>query len=288
MAMENGTKKILVWSTIIAILGVGGYFGFKYYKKKKDEKAIKDEEERQRLLALANQGGGGTNQGGGASPSQTSSPFKTVAEIKAFQDWLDQKHPLWIKDTDGKYKNLRVGTATEPNRHVGGKGYGTYGSNTASAYALWGSEYVVTPTDISNETGGQVNQNDIDKIRGNAILTETQKANLSKANPTYIKAWADAFRNNKSAFKWAFQIYRSKTGARVLDYDPMQTAMKSNKAGNIAYEYASPNAKSVSLTEGLNVGNVGNYIFNEGFLWFYLPDNGGNYKWGKANDFTRI
>jgi hypothetical protein len=294
MAMENGTKKILVWSTVIAILGVGGYFGFKYFKKKNDEKALKDEEERLRLLALATQaqGGGSTNQGGGTSPSQLSNPFKSEAEVKAFQDWLDQKHPLWIND-NGKWKNLRVGTPTEPNRHVGGKGYGVYGDNTARAYARWGSEYVIVPTNIPSETAPTGNQyakfqDDIDKIKGNAFLSETQKANLPKNNPTFLKAWADAFRNNKSAFRWAFQIYRSKTGEKVLDYDPMLKAMKTNKAGNVAFAYATPNATSEYLEKGVNVGLVRNYIFNEGFLWFYLPDNGGFNKWGKAIDFTRI
>ena len=292
MAMENGTKKILVWSTIIAILGVGGYFGFKYYKKKKDEKAIKDEEERLRLLALATQtqGGGSTNQGGGTSPSQKECPFKTTAEIKAFQDWLDVKHPLWIND-NGKWKNLRVGTPTEPNRHIGGKGYGSCGSNTLSAYTKWGGEYIIVPTNAPSETGNTGNpyfQNQIDKIKGNAYLTESQKANLKNQNPTFIKAWADAFTNDKSAFMWAFQIYRSKTGEKVLDYDPMLKAMKTNKAGNVAFAYPTPTATSEYVEKDVAVGLVRNYTFNQGFLWFYLPDNGGFNKWGKANDFTRI
>jgi hypothetical protein len=150
MALSEKGKKILVWSTVVAILGVGGYFGYKALKKKREEKNAKEEEERLRLLALQNtsnesggQGSGqGSGQGGGQGVGQQlQSPFKNETEIKAFQDWLDKTHPFWIKDTDGKYKNLRVGTTAEPNRHVGGKGYGKYGQNTASAYALFGKEY---------------------------------------------------------------------------------------------------------------------------------------------------
>jgi hypothetical protein len=140
MALSDNGKKILVWSTVVAILGVGGYFGYKWFKNRpkngtgnQDTPPITDGSATGNTVT--------DNSGSGSGSGSAPSPFKNETEIKAFQDWLDQKHPFWIKDTDGKWKNLRVGTTAEPNRHVGGKGYGKYRENTARAYTLFGSEY---------------------------------------------------------------------------------------------------------------------------------------------------
>jgi len=69
--------------------------------------------------------------------------LNTTQRIKAFQDWLDANKPCWLKDTDGKYKNLSKNTGA-CNRNVGGKGYGTNGTNTQRAWKLFGAEYVKT------------------------------------------------------------------------------------------------------------------------------------------------
>jgi hypothetical protein len=289
MALSDNGKKILVWSTIVAILGVGGYFGYKWYKKRKDGKGTGSQDTPPVTdSSVTNNSGSGSGSSSGGGSGSTASPFKTEAEIKAFQDWLDKKHPFWVKDTDGKYKNLRVGTTAEPNRHVGGKGYGRYGSNTANAYSIWGGEYVVTLTTISSETGVKPKQEDIDKIRGNASITMSQKDGLINRNADFIKSWADSFRNNRTAFIWANQVYRTLTGERVLDYNPYLKNMKSNKAGNIAYEYPTKSASSGYVAKNKEVGLVRDYKYNQGNLWFYLPDNGGSKKWGIAEDFTKI
>jgi len=168
MAKANNTKKILVWSTVVAILGVASYFGFKYYKKKKAEKLGSGTDN----LNVNPE----TNLSESVSTIGAESPFKTKAEIQAFQDWLDITHPLWIND-NGKWKNLRIGTATEPNRHVSGKGYGTYGKSTASAYSKWGSEYAVKPKTDKPIVDNSVkpNSNDIDKIKGSASISTAEK-----------------------------------------------------------------------------------------------------------------
>ena len=287
MALSDNGKKILVWSTVVAILGVGGYFGYKWFKNRpkkgtgnQDTPPLTDESATGNTVT--------DNSGSGSGSGSTASPFKTEAEIKAFQDWLDKKHPLWIKDTDGKYKNLRVGTATEPNRHVGGKGYGQYGSNTASAYSRWGTEYVITPTTIATETGAKPKQEDIDKIRGNASITMSEKDGLVNRNVDFIKSWADAFRKDLTAFIWANQVYRTLTGEKVLDYNPYLKKMQTNKAGNIAFEYPTKTASSGYVDNKRDVGLVRAYKYNQGNLWFYLPDNGGNKKWGMSQDFNRI
>ena len=65
---------------------------------------------------------------------------------------MDANKPFWILDSDKKYKNLRKGTAKEPNRHIGGKGYGTNGTNTQRAFKLFGSEYIKTLSSFDGET----------------------------------------------------------------------------------------------------------------------------------------
>lgn len=75
---------------------------------------------------------------------------KSEEDIKLFQDWLDKNHPLWIND-NGKWKNLRVGTESEPNRHIEGKGYGIFDQRTSAQFEKWGSDYYkVGPCPICN------------------------------------------------------------------------------------------------------------------------------------------
>jgi len=284
MAKANNTKKILVWSTVVAILGVASYFGYKRYKKYKEKKGSGGDSSSSTSEQSVIDSGSSSG-----STSGSESPFKTKAEIQAFQDWLDITHPLWIND-NGKWKNLRVGTATEPNRHVSGKGYGTYGKSTASAYSKWGSEYAVkpkaeTPSAISSV---KANQNDIDKIKGNAYLTTAQKNSLATKNADFIKSWANAFRNTRSTFIWANQVYRANTGEKILSYNPIGKAHIVKNGGNIAFPY--PTKKSGSgenVPSSTDVGIVRDIKFNEGELWFYLPDNGGFNKWGVAQNFIQ-
>jgi hypothetical protein len=79
--------------------------------------------------------------------------YKSEEEIKLFQDWLDKNHPLWIND-NGKWKNLRVGTESEPNRHLEGIGYGIFDQRTTTQFEKWGSDYYkVGPCPICNNDG---------------------------------------------------------------------------------------------------------------------------------------
>jgi len=283
MAKANNTKKILVWSTVVAILGVASYFGFKYYKKKKAEKLGSGTDN----LNVNPE----TNLSESVSTIGAESPFKTKAEIQAFQDWLDITHPLWIND-NGKWKNLRIGTATEPNRHVSGKGYGTYGKSTASAYSKWGSEYAVKPKTDKPIVDNSVkpNSNDIDKIKGSASISTAEKNGLIKRNAEFIKSWANALRINRSTFIWANQVYRSLTGGKILNYNPMLKAHIVKNGGFIAYPYPTLNGLTSpsKVDKGTKVGLVRDIKFSEGNLWFYLPDNGGFEKWGIAENFSRI
>lgn len=151
MALSEKGKKILVFTTVVAILGVGGYFGYKWWKKNKDKKGAGNLDNTDVTPPVIDETP--------VSPV-TVSPFKSAEEIKAFQDWLDKTHPFWLLDkSDNKWKNLRTGTSSEPNRHLGGRGYGVYGTNTASAYARWGSEYKPSAVSVTTATATTIPEN---------------------------------------------------------------------------------------------------------------------------------
>lgn len=58
------------------------------------------------------------------------------AEVQAFQDWLDVKHPGWVLG-----KNLNKG-----------KGYGTFGPSTSSAWEKYSAEYTAFLAPASTTT----------------------------------------------------------------------------------------------------------------------------------------
>jgi len=254
--MNDNTKRLLlIGGSLIVIGGVVYYF----YNKSKSSKpgivdtdgdGIPDSEDStpNGEPTTITTGGGGT--GGGGTVVTTPTALNTVEKIKAFQDWMDKNHPLWIKDTDGKYKNIRVGTPSEPNRHVGGKGYGIYGPSTKSAFTLFGSSY--SPSTVG---GGTTIPADVEKaislILAKGTGSKVKREYLEKRDPSWLKLWAFNLDNDKSAFVWGGKTFRTKTGDVVLDINPIEVAVKVKANG------------------------------------FYLPDNGGNYKWGLANYFVK-
>jgi len=117
----NQRKSAIIVGSILVIGGVVGYFLYKKHKEKKQ----------------AGLGGGDTTNPATDTPSSTgnqtfnapkpisSSPLGDTNSIKAFQDWMDMKHPNWVNG-----KNLNKGG-----------GYGTFGPSTSKAYNTYGMEY---------------------------------------------------------------------------------------------------------------------------------------------------
>jgi hypothetical protein len=52
--MNPNTKKIVIWSSVAVILGIGGYFTYKYIKKRKDLKAEEEKKKREEEEAKNN------------------------------------------------------------------------------------------------------------------------------------------------------------------------------------------------------------------------------------------
>jgi hypothetical protein len=140
-------------------------------------------------------------------------------------------------------------------------------------------------TNSSNETKPKPDQKDIDKIKEKSYLTKQEKDGLVNRNADFIKSWANGFTTDKSAFIWANQVYRTKTGKRILEYNPLKKAHKVKKGGNIAFEYPTRTSSGQNVDKGTKVGLARDFTYNDDNIWLYFPDNGGWYKWGIASNF---
>jgi len=258
MATNPKTKKIIIWSSVAVILGVGGYFLFQYLKKRRE-------------------GNGSPESDGGnvlSEPTPSSTPSPDVAsdrptsseDIKAFQNYVI---------------NVKKDSAI-----LGKSGAdGVWGSNSQKAWDKYGSDYKKASTPANDKEL----ERSINLILAKAS-NEAKKANrdyLSKASASFVKKWAKTIDSDKKVFEWSNQIWRTKTGARLLDYNPIGMTLKTKANGIYAYEWADKKSAKIGVGGNINVGKVRSITFDGDTIWFYLPDNGGNYKWGKSTDFNK-
>lgn len=117
MDKKRRTRKLILIGSAIVILGVAGYFGYKWWKDKKgkDEKPPDDSIGGDTDLSS---GGGG---GGGGSIT-TSNPFKTSDELKKFQKWV----------IDVAKDSAILGASLDD---------GKWGKNSANAWTKYGERY---------------------------------------------------------------------------------------------------------------------------------------------------
>jgi hypothetical protein len=128
MAVKKSNKAI-IWITV-SILVIGGGIGLYFLlKKPKDEESTEDT--------------GGTEDkstsGSGSSKSENVKIDKPDwVDTKKFQTWMDENHPYFYKDTDGKYKNFCK--ATTGYERVS-KVCGGWGQQTQKAWNTYGKKY---------------------------------------------------------------------------------------------------------------------------------------------------
>jgi hypothetical protein len=129
MAQQRKGKGLAVGLSVLAIVGVVGYILYRRYKKKKDEMPSID-------TGLTST----TTTGGTSSGSSTSNgnPFATKDDLIKFQQW--------VINTKGDKTILGKGGST------GFGDDGIWGSNSAKAFAKYGSEYK-NSTSASTSTG---------------------------------------------------------------------------------------------------------------------------------------
>jgi hypothetical protein len=133
-------NRIVIWVSVAALLGVGGYFAFKFIKKMKAKKA---EEEAAKLAASTTTTTSPTPSGTSApkpKPPIISNPFKSKAELTAFQNWVLTMYPF--------------------DRAILGKtgADGDWGTNSANAWTKYGTAYKnrSTATIINNWGSGNL------------------------------------------------------------------------------------------------------------------------------------
>ena len=172
---KAGSSK-MIWIISGVILVAGGVGLYLYLRKKKKDEANKTGDSKNtgtgnQNVSTSSNSNTSTSNTSISNTSTSSTPtsstptsstpssssvgsfsLNSTERIKAFQDWMDANKPFWILDSDKKYKNLRKGTSSEPNRHVGGKGYGTNGTNTQRAWKLFGNEYVKTLSSFEGQS----------------------------------------------------------------------------------------------------------------------------------------
>lgn len=136
-------KRIVMWVSIAALLGVGGYIAYKLVKAKRDKKKA----EEQALNVAAS-----TTSTNTSTPSGSSAPtgsFTTSAplypdDVKKFQDWMDKNKPNWVGAT-----NFMLNNGRNLNR---GQGYGNFGASTKKAYEYFGKQWKQSITNPSAAT----------------------------------------------------------------------------------------------------------------------------------------
>jgi hypothetical protein len=273
---KGGSKMIWIIGGLIVIAGgIGAYF---LLRKPKEEKGSGDTDTNTDTNTdtkdVSSNLGSGTPAKSYTAPAELDSTDK----IKAFQDWMDKQGKGWI-EKDGKWVLLNKGA-----------GYGNYGKSTDAVWKVYGKDYVKSASTSASDKPATASatslSKDIDTIIGFSTGTKAEKSYLSKTNAEFVSTWAKAVRNSKRAFIWANQVYRTKTGDKILEYNPIGTKFYSKIGGSIAKTSPSDSASAYFVAKGTDLGKAKNVDYNNG-LWLYLPDSGVVYKWYKIDYVSR-
>jgi hypothetical protein len=175
--MEQATKKkILIGGSVVVILGVAGYFAYRYFKNKKEEEKKKAEELAAAAAAAsaAATASSGTSSG---SSSGVSSPLGSSADILAFQ----------------KYANSKGAKLTED---------GKWGPKSQTAWNTYGAEWQ------KSTTTNPVLEDAIKHLVSKGL----SESGLRSMGADYVIAWANANKSGQSTFVLAGKYYDAKTG----------------------------------------------------------------------------
>lgn len=258
----------IIGGLVVIAGGVGAYF---LLRKPKEETTSGDDDT------------DSDNSSGSSSGSVTytaPAELNTTDKIKAFQDWMDAQGKGWIMDKNtGKWKLLNKGA-----------GYGNYGKSTDAVWKVYGVAYLKslkTPSATTKpvSTLNTDSPSDISTIINFSTGTKAEKSFLSKTNADFVSAWAKAIKDKKSAFIWANQVYRTKTGDKVLDNNPINATYYTKVSGRIAKTSPDDSASAYLVGKGDNLGKVTAFDYNNG-LWLYAPNSGNVYKWYKIDTIT--
>lgn len=271
MALSDKSKKIILWSTIVAVIGVGGYFGYKFLKKKREEKdLLKKQEEEDKNATEEAPIKNPVNPDNGSSVNQDSPadvPFTTPEQIKAFQKWVyDVKN------------DKSLATSKVPNGQDG-----LWGKKCTTAWAKYSTEYTkakgldssVPDAELEVAKGILLNLWKGDKA--------TFKTRLETSNRNFVKLWSkEVLANNgtgtnkSNAFIFANQLYSIPYGKQIYKSNPIKKYSKAYTSKANIYFRKRPSGKSEGMSgarEGVELGKVTWYVWNEkeGILFFFIP-----------------
>ena len=127
-------KSIVIWVSVAALLGVGGYFAYiKLIKPKLDEMKAKKAAEEAAKQAASLGSTPAPNSGSTPSSGGSSSAPLYPDDTRKFQDWMDANRPNWVGATNAALNNGR-----QLNK---GFGYGNFGTSTTKAYNKYGDDW---------------------------------------------------------------------------------------------------------------------------------------------------
>lgn len=158
--MEKRTKKILLISGSILVIGGVAYWLWKQHKKKLEEQRQQQEQDNKPQVGPSP---------GAVVPSPSAqivvpTELNSVDKIKAFQDWMDANGKGWIVGADGKYY-----TNGKPNLLNKGKGYGTFGKSTSAVWNFYKNDFLSSGGKAvsSGYSTGKANLDSVLKNAGN-------------------------------------------------------------------------------------------------------------------------
>ena len=248
--MAKGKSSVGFW-LLIGTLVVGGGVGIYFLlRKPKEETADENLDEKKEDIVVptitTRDDSGSQTKPKSSAPSE----LNTADKIKAFQNYvLNTKNDVTI---------------------LGGSGAdGKWGSNSQKAWDKYGSDFKKSPTykGITTVVSADAKKRILDFATG----SKAKSSYLNSANQDFVKKWAETIGKDKTAFIWANQVYRTKTGERVMDYNPLIFNLKTSKVATLRAS-ASKDSAGTGIKAGEELGKGGDIKFNNPYLYIYLPN----------------
>jgi hypothetical protein len=248
--MAKGKSSVGFW-LLIGTLVVGGGVGIYFLlRKPKEETADENLDEKKEDIVVptitTRDDSGSQTKPKSSAPSE----LNTADKIKAFQNYvLNTKNDVTI---------------------LGGSGAdGKWGSNSQKAWEKYGSDFKKTPDfkGITTVVSADAKKRILDFATG----SKAKSSYLNSANQDFVKKWAETIGKDKTAFIWANQVYRTKTGERVMDYNPLIFNLKTSKDATLRAS-ASKDSAGTGIKAGQELGKGGDVKFSNPYLYIYLPN----------------
>jgi hypothetical protein len=274
-ATKSGSNKIIWFAGAIA-LGVGAYFGWKWWKKRKETASNSGTSTDNQTFQQDESPKPSSSSSSPKPSSLPTNPFTSQADLKKFQEWVISVK----KDTS------ILGSAGAD---------GIWGTKSGNAWSKYGAEYTKSTTQGSGSGSGRgVSGLDKDTI---TVLVSTRNngyrvawGNKATENyiktskyPTFFNAWKDAVLRRikdggNTLFFWGGSYYDSYTGSFQVKGS---LSGRGIKAGNNTFTYTNINGtKGNKVSENTTLGQVSTwrYEFKDNMLWI-KSSNGSWYKY---------